>query len=258
VAGIPLFAQLAGQLAERDFIALRYDKRGVGKSGGRIERVTLEDYAEDVVAAVKWLARRKDVDGEHIFVAGHGEGAAIAMIAAGREKKIAGLVLLAGIGVPGRELILEQQQHLLSTTSLSEAERAAKVATQKQILDAVTTQKGWEGIPPEMRAAADTPWYRSLVTFDPARVMSSVKQPLLIVQGALDKQVLPHHADRLAELGRNRKKAASVEVKSLPSLNHLFVPAKTGDVAEYPSLETKVISPEVAAAIAAWVASVPR
>jgi pimeloyl-ACP methyl ester carboxylesterase len=258
VAGIPLFAQLAGQLAERDFIALRYDKRGVGKSGGRIERVTLGDYAEDVVAAVKWLARRKDVDGEHIFVAGHGEGAAIAMIAAGREKKIAGLVLLAGIGLPGRELILEQQQHLLSTTSLSEAERAAKVATQKQILDAVTTQKGWEGIPPEMRAAADTPWYRSLVTFDPARVMSSVKQPLLIVQGALDKQVLPHHADRLAELGRNRKKAASVEVKSLPSLNHLFVPARTGDVAEYPSLETKVISPEVAAAIAAWVASVPR
>ena len=258
VAGIPLFAQLAGQLAERDFIALRYDKRGVGKSGGRIERVTLEDYAEDVVAAVKWLGKRKDVDGEHIFVAGHGEGAAIAMIAAAREKKIAGLVLMGGIGIPGRELILEQQQHLLSATSLSEAERAEKVATQKRILDAVTTQKGWEGIPPEMRAAADTPWYRSLVTFDPARVMSSVKQPLLIVQGALDKQVLPHHADRLAELGRNRKKATSVEVKPLPSLNHLFVPAKTGDVSEYPSLETKVISPEVASAIAAWVASVPR
>ena len=55
--------------------------------------------------------------------------------------------------------------------------------------------------------------------------------------------------------GRRR---ASVEVKHLPALNHLFVPAKTGDVSEYQSLETKVISPEVAAAIAAWVASVPR
>src|SRR5688572_11173535 len=62
VGGIPMFAQLAGQLAERDFVVLRYDKRGVGKSGGRVERATLEDYAEDAIAAVKWLARRKDVD----------------------------------------------------------------------------------------------------------------------------------------------------------------------------------------------------
>ena len=39
VAGIPLFAQLAGQLAEREFVVLRYDKRGTGQSGGRTERV---------------------------------------------------------------------------------------------------------------------------------------------------------------------------------------------------------------------------
>ncbi len=258
VAGIPVLAQLAGQLAERDFVVLRYDKRGVGKSGGRIERVTLEDYAEDVVAAVKWLAKRKDVDSERIFVAGHGEGSAIAMLAAPREKKIAGLLLLAGVGIPGRELILEQQQQLLSTTSMSEEERAGKVALQQQILEAVATQKGWDGVSQEVRSAADTPWYRSLVMFDPARVMANVKQPLLILHGALDKQVLPYHADKLAELARNRKKAASVEVQQLPALNHLFVPAKTGDVSEYQSLEPKVISSEVAATIAAWVASVPR
>ena len=258
VAGIPLFAQLAGQLAERDFLVLRYDKRGVGKSGGRTERVTLEDYADDAIAAVKWLGKRKDVDTERIFVAGYSEGASVAMLAAAREKKIAGLVLMAGMGTTGRELILEQQQQLLANTSLSETERADKVALQTKILDAVIAQKGWEGIPPEMRSAADTTAFRSLVTFDPARAMANVKQPLLIVQGALDKQFLPYHADRLAELARARKKAASVELKQLPALNHLFVPAKTGDVSEYQSLETKVISPEVAAAIAAWVASVPR
>jgi dipeptidyl aminopeptidase/acylaminoacyl peptidase len=88
--------------------------------------------------------------------------------------------------------------------------------------------------------------------------MAEVKQPLLILQGALDKQVLPHHADKLAELGRARKKAASVEVKQLPGLNHLFVPAKTGEVSEYESLEKKAISSEVPSVIGAWVASVPR
>jgi hypothetical protein len=109
-----------------------------------------------------------------------------------------------------------------------------------------------------MRAAAETTAFRSLLTFDPARAMTNVKQPILILQGALDKQVLPYHADKLAELGRGRKKAASVEVKQLPGLNHLFVPARTGDLSEYESLETKVISTEVPTAIGAWVASVPR
>ena len=258
VAGIPLFAQLAGQLAERDFLVVRYDKRGVGKSGGRIERATLEDYAEDAIAVVKWLGKRKDVDTERIFVAGYSEGASVALLAAAREKKIGGLVLMAGMGTPGRELILEQQKQLLAQTSLSESERADRVALQNKILDAVIAQKGWEGIPPEMRAAAETTAFRSLLTFDPARAMTNVKQPILILQGALDKQVLPYHADKLAELARGRKKAGSVEVKQLPGLNHLFVPARTGDLSEYESLETKVISTEVPGAIGAWVASVPR
>ena len=253
VAGIPLFAQLAGQLAERDFVVLRYDKRGVGQSGGRIERVTLGDYADDAVEAVKWLAKRKDVDGQRIFVAGHAEGAWVAMLAATREKKIDGLVLMAGTAIPGRELILEQQQSILSASTLPEAERAEKVALQKKIIDAVIAQKDWEGIPADVRSAVDTPLYRSVLTFEPARVMADIKQPILVVQGALDKEVPPYHADRLAELARTRKKT-TVEVKQLPALNHLLVPAKTGDVAEYPNLETKTVSPEVAAAIAEWVA----
>jgi hypothetical protein len=47
-------------------------------------------------------------------------------------------------------------------------------------------------------------------------------------------------------------------VKHFPALNHLFVPAKTGEIAEYPSLYPRTLSPEVATAVAAWVASIPR
>jgi len=258
VAGIPLFAQLAGQLAARDFVVLRYDKRGTGQSGGRIERVTLQDYADDVTAAVKWMAKRKDVDEQRIFVAGHSEGAAVAMLAAAAEKKIEGVVLMAGMATPGKDLILEQQQHVLGRSNLPEAERAAKVELQKRILDAAITEQGWEVFPPDVREAVDTPWYRSLLTFDPARVMTRVRQPLLILQGDLDVQLKPYHADRLADLARARKKSGSVEVKHFPSLNHLFVPAKTGEVSEYPTLYPATISPEVAKAVEGWVASVPR
>ena len=88
--------------------------------------------------------------------------------------------------------------------------------------------------------------------------MTRVKQPILVLQGDLDVQVKPYHADRLGELGNARKKSGSTEVKHLPTLNHLFVPAKTGESPRTPTLEAKAISPEVADAIAAWVASVPR
>jgi uncharacterized protein len=257
VAGIPLFGQLAGQLAAQGFVVLRYDKRGVGQSGGRTETVTLQDYAEDAIAAVKWLARRKDVDKKRIALVGHSEGASVALLAA-REKQVATLVLMAGMGTTGRELILEQQQYLLNAAKMAGPERADKVELQKKILEATVAEKGWEALPPDVRPLVDTPWYRSLLTFDPARVVPRTKQPILILQGDLDTQVRLYHADRLAELARARKKAGPVEVTHLPGLNHLFVPAKTGDILEYASLETKAVSPEVAKIIAAWLSSVAR
>ena len=36
---------------------------------------------------------------------------------------------------------------------------------------------GWEGVPDAMRRQADTPWFRSVLTYDPAAVMAKVKQP---------------------------------------------------------------------------------
>jgi pimeloyl-ACP methyl ester carboxylesterase len=251
VAGIPIYAQLAGALAQQGYAVLRYDKRASGQSGGRSETVTLADYADDLTAVVKWLAKRKDVDPRHIAVAGHGEGGWVALLAA-REKKIASLVLLATPGTTGAELILEQQQHLLDVAKTPEADRQAKIELQKKIHNAVITEKGWDSLPPAVRKQADSPWFRSLLLFDPARALKNIRQPLLIVQGSLDTQVPPHHAERIAQLGRARKKGGPVEVAQLTGLNHLLVKATSGEASEYPSLEEKTISPEVAKVIADW------
>jgi len=231
---------------------LRYDKRGVGQSGGRSERVTMADYAEDLRTAVNWLSKRQDIDPRRIAVAGHSEGGAVAMLAAAHEKKIASLILIAAPGTRGSDLILEQQRRLLDLMNTPPAERQAKIDLQKRIQQAVIDDNGWEGIPPELRRQADSPWFRSLLTFDPAVVMPKVKQPILIVQGDLDQQVFPHNADQLAELARKRKKAGRVEALHLPGINHLLVPAKTGDVSEYASLPDKNVTPAVAKAIVDW------
>ena len=253
VAGIPIFTQLAGALAERGFVVLRYDKRAVGQSGGRDERATMDDYAADLIAAVKWLRQRKDVDRDRIAVAGHSEGGAVAMIAAAKEEDITSLVLIAAPGTKGADLVLEQQRHGLDLMKASDAERDAKIDLQERIQTAVLSGVGWEGIPPEYRKVADTQWFRSFLQYDPAEVMEDVEQPILIVQGDLDKQVFPHHADKLAELARARDDKAQVDVVHLPGINHLLVPATTGEVSEYPTLKSKTVVPEVADRIAAFV-----
>ena len=252
VAGIAVFAQLAGALAERGFMVVRYDKRGVGQSGGRTETVTLQDYADDVLAIVKWLSKRDDVDTRRIAVAGHGEGGLVAMLAASREKKIDSLVLVATPGSTGGELVLEQQRHQLDLMKLPDTERQQKIDLQEKLHAAVVNDKGWEAIQPEVRRQADTAWFRSLLQFDPARIMPRIKQPILIVHGDLDAQVAPHHAEQLAEIARKRKNSPAVQTVHLPGVNHLLVKATTGEVQEYPVLPDKTITPDAPAAIAEW------
>jgi dipeptidyl aminopeptidase/acylaminoacyl peptidase len=253
VAGIPVFAQLAKALADSGYTVLRYDKRGVGQSGGRTETATLSDYADDVMAAVKWLARRKDIDPRKLVVAGHSEGGSVALMAASRGKKIKGVISIAAPGSKGGDLILQQQQHVLDGMKIPDTEKQAKIELQKKIQAAVVSGTGWDGVPDELRKQAETPWFRSMLMYDPAQALQKVKQPILIIQGDLDTQVPPSEADRLAELARARKKAGPVEVVHIPGINHLLVPATSGEVAEYTQLRGRTISPQVAQAMADWV-----
>jgi hypothetical protein len=249
VAGIPVFGQLAGALADAGFLVLRYDKRGVGQSGGRAESATVQDFGEDVRAAVRFLADRRDVNDKAVAVVGHSEGAWAALSAAAAEDAVARLVLMAGPGSTGAQLVLEQQRHLLERSGASESERAEKIALQEKIQKAVLSGSGWDGVPPELRKQAETSWFRSFLAFDPAQVVRRTRQPILVVQGELDRQVPAHHGETLASLARGRKAKANVQLVTVPGVNHLFVPAKTGEVSEYGSLGEVTISPALVEAI---------
>jgi fermentation-respiration switch protein FrsA (DUF1100 family) len=105
-----------------------------------------------------------------------------------------------------------------------------------------------------VRRQADTPWFRSLLIFDPIAKIVKVKQSILILQGALDTQVPPHHADRLARAAAERKKKPLVEQATLPGVNHLLIRAQTGTVAEYAKLTDKTVVPEAIEKIAGFLA----
>jgi len=250
--GIPVLGELAGALADAGYLVVRYDKRGIGQSGGRPESATLNDYADDVSAAVKMLADRKDVDPKRIAVIGHSEGGTVALLAAAKDKRIAAVGMVATPGVTGAEVVLTQQKRLLDHSTLSDVEKQAKIDQQKRIHDAVINGKGLEQFPPEVRRAVDNAEFRSLLVADPAKLMPNVKKPVLIVQGELDTQVEPANADKLDALARQRKNAPPVETVKVPGVNHLLVPAGTGEVEEYPRLAGRHVSPAVSQALVGW------
>jgi uncharacterized protein len=104
-----------------------------------------------------------------------------------------------------------------------------------------------------LRKQADSIWFRSLLMFDPAKAIEDVRQPLLIIQPELDRQVPAAHADKLAELAK-KGRSRSVEVMIVRGVNHLLVPATTGEVSEYGSLPDRTVSRDVTNTIVAWLA----
>jgi len=61
-------------------------------------------------------------------------------------------------------------------------------------------------------------------------------------------------------LAKGRKKVAAdrVQVTHLDGVNHLLVPAKTGDLEEYPQLAVKTVDPRVAKTVVDWLASLKK
>lgn len=251
VAGVAIMSQLAGALADAGYIVLRFDKRGYGQSGGRAEAATLADFSTDARVALKWLANRKDVDTRRIALVGHSEGAAVALVTAGKDGKVAAVASISGPGTSGADLVLEQQAHQLDLAKVSPEERAQKVELQKAIQNAVVTGTGWDMIPKQFRAA-DTPWFQSFLQYDPAKALKDVDQPLLILQGELDQQVPASHADKLGALAKKVSRSKAVEVVTVKGVNHLLVPATTGEVTEYGTLADRNVSKDVIKSLTDW------
>ncbi len=253
--GVPVFGQLAGALAKAGILAVRYDVRGGGRSGGRQESARLAEYSEDALAVVNWLRKRKDVDVRRIVVAGYGDAAAIALLAASRDDHIAGVILLAASGQNGRDVMIDRQRRILAPLPLTDAEKTARIGLQTQVMDAVISGKGWESVPDELREQAETPWFKSWLLFDPAETLRKIDQPILIVHGARDTDVPTSEADRLEHLAASRPKigAAATRKAIVPGVDHLLLPAAAGTPDALPAAGTRTISPDATTPMIEWV-----
>jgi fermentation-respiration switch protein FrsA (DUF1100 family) len=238
----------------------------VGGSTGNSTRETLDDMAGDVLTGVEYLKGRKEIDAKHIGVIGHSEGGLVGPAAAVRSADIAFVIMLAGTGVPGEEVLKLQGEAIIRASGGSDAKVVQEHAMQDMIFRVLRSEKDdkaavekmmaeWGeikaklteaerksiGVPDEVVRAqftsATSPEMRSFLSYDPAEALRKLKAPVLALNGSRDLQVPPQQNLPAIKAALTAAGNSDFTVSELPGLNHLFQKCKKCTVQEYAELE---------------------
>lgn len=275
------FLVLADHLTRNGIAVLRYDDRGVGGSTGDKMAVTSADLADDVLAAVALLKGRPEIDPKKIGLIGHSEGGIIAPMAAAKSADVAFVVMLAGPGLPGEQILYRQgdliaramgaddqkaarqrsmQEKFFAVLKKEKDDKAAREQIEAVIRDETAKlsndeKKEAERIKGTAEAQVQmfvSPWFRYFLTYDPAPTLKQVKCPVLALNGERDLQV-PAKAD-LEAVEKALKDGGNKDftVKELPKLNHLFQTCETGAPSQYGKID-ETMAPAALDEISGWI-----
>jgi pimeloyl-ACP methyl ester carboxylesterase len=241
VQGYHLFGILADYLTRHGVAVLRYDDRGVGKSGGDFARATTADFVTDARAALAFLRDRPLIASQQVGLLGHGEGGNVALLAAAEPLEAPNFVAaLAAYGLPGRDVLRRQQGEIMRLIGADGAQvKAAQglfdrlVETVRQTPNAAAARAKIITLLRSSNSALDepmararatqltSPWSRYFFDFDPANRLELVRCPVLLLNGTADLQVAAGRNMSLLQKGL-RQSSQSVQAHRLGGVNHLF------------------------------------
>lgn len=239
--GYHLFGILADYLTRRGVAVLRFDDRGVGKSGGDHQRATTADLVTDAQAAMSFLRSRPLVAPGQVGLLGHGEGANVALLAAadpGTEPAF--VVSLAGYGQPGREVLRRQQGEIMRLIGADGSQVKAAQQLYDRLVEAVrqtpnqaaarakvitllrSSNTALDESMARARAAQITSsWSRFFIDFDPSLRLADVRCPVLLLNGTADLQVAAGRNLSVLQKGL-RQTSHGVDAHKLSGVNHWF------------------------------------
>ena len=260
------FLVLADHLTRRGIAVLRYDDRGVGKSTGSFASATSEDFAGDAWTAWQTLSARPEIDPKRLGLLGHSEGGLIAPMLAASRPEIAFVVMLAGTGVTGEQVMLAQAAAIMKASGAPAETIAANTDLQKQVFAILREETSMARIVERLGAIpagskeasaalvkqSASPWLRFFATYDPAPALAKVRCPVLAIAGERDLQVLS--AQNLPAIGAALAQGGNQNhtVLELPGLNHLFQSARTGLPTEYAQIE-ETMAPAALDTVTRWI-----
>ncbi|MBL8824170.1 MAG: alpha/beta hydrolase [Planctomycetia bacterium] len=280
------FLVLADYLTRKGIAVLRVDDRGTAKSKGDFASASSFDFAEDVKAGVQYLRSRKEINPHRIGLLGHSEGGLIAPMVASELGDIAFIVLLAGPGLPGEDILYLQGKLIAQVEGAKPEQVAFNEGVQKKLFAIVKAEPASSQVVKKLQQALKEeihklpedvknelakkgtlsqaelqlasfakPWFKTFIEYDPRPALAKVKCPVLAINGELDLQV--PYKENLEAIRHALENAGNHQhvIKAFPQLNHLFQTCKTGSPTEYGKIE-ETMSPEVLEFIAKWIISV--
>lgn len=277
IVGHKPFLVIADHLTRNGVAVLRVDDRGMGGSSGSVMESTPEAFGRDLSAGVDFLKHHSRIDGARIGLIGHSEGGIVAPMVAARSGDVAFVVMLAGTGLPGNEVLATQlaailrasgmgaelvdqqvvvQQRLIAAALAGDDETALRDATRELIalqrgvtIDQVPADDSLVAIQVEQMKS---PWFQSFLGLDPRPALRQLRCPVLVLNGSLDLQVLPKENLDAIRAALAEAPTKDTQVLELAGLNHLFQEARTGLPAEYAQIE-QTISPRALDAMTTWI-----
>ena len=275
------FAVIADDLSRNGIAVLRYDDRGVGKSGGNFASATSEDFATDALAAFQFLKGNKKIDAKKIGIAGHSEGGLIAPMVAVQASDVAFLILLAGTGVDGGEILVEQGKLVAEREGIPTETTEKIAAINKEIYDIMRANSNNEETgrkiearltdwgstlpkedkmamawnnesPKQMAKELTSPWLSFFIRYNPVPALEKVKCPVLALNGEEDIQVPSKQNLPAIEAALKKGGNKNVQIMEIPRLNHLFQTCEKCSVSEYEVLE-ETFSPDVLKIMREWI-----
>ncbi len=265
------FLVLADYLASRGIAVLRYDDRGMGASTGSLDNADTRLFAEDAEAMLFAVKRSEHVDAKRLGIGGHSEGGAIAPMVAARDKEVKFVVMLAGQGCTGLDVMLQQNEAIFRANGISEQLVAVRMACMRELfaLPADSKVKDYQSIilrhieglskeqqdsialkkslAPTLKQQMDSRWMQTFLSLDPQEYLPKVKCPVLALNGSTDRQVIAGpNQQRIKQL------CPQADCRTLPGLNHLFQHSKKGSPDEYILIE-ETFAPEALQIIGDWI-----
>lgn len=264
------FLVLADKLTRAGYSVLRLDDRGIGKSEGNFNGATSLDFVQDIESAIEYAKKVPFIDDKKIILMGHSEGGMIANMVAAKHQEIYGVVSLAGPGVLGSSLLVEQQlliskamgasqkqlkdlrkfcdsfYPLLTLDSMVIVRKKAELFLteySKKINKKELRESGIKDRAEWIKINLETyvnPWMLYFLNYEPSKDLQKISCHYLAINGTNDLQVPVDMNLNAISKNCNPGPGKVKEITRLNGLNHLFQPSTTGNPSEYGSIEITI------------------